>query len=624
MNFLSVEQISKTYGDKVLFENIDFFINKGQKIALVAKNGSGKSTLLRVLAGVEGAEGENAKILLKKDVRVGILEQDPAFYGDDTIIGAVFDSDNPFITAIKQYEEALLHPEDQKAMQAAITKMDDLKAWDFEAKVKEILFKLNIQDLNKKVAHLSGGQRKRLALAKILIEDPEFLILDEPTNHLDLEMVEWLEDYLQQPNLTILMVTHDRYFLDRVCNNIVELDEGQLYRYRGNYTDFLEKKAIREEVEARTLERNKKLFKRELEWIRRMPKARGTKAKSRVDSFEDLKDRVSGKKVGEELKFDLKGNRLGGKILELHSISKAYGDKVIVENFFYKFRKYERVGIVGPNGVGKTTFLKMLTKEIRPDNGKVVLGGTVTFGYFTQAGINLKEDKRVIEVIRDVAEYIPLEKGQKLTAHQLLDRFMFTRSQQQVYVSQLSGGERRRLYLLTIIMQNPNFLILDEPTNDLDIITLNVLEEFLMEFPGCLVIVSHDRYFMDKIVEHLFVFEGNGQIKDFNGRYTEYREYRRQRDLEQKQDEGASEKEKKQRVRPDKDKPKLSYEERKEFKRLEKEIEKLEERKDLIYERFNDPNISSEEIEKLSIEVAEIKNTIEEKEFRWMELAELA
>jgi ATP-binding cassette subfamily F protein uup len=626
VNYLTAENITKTYGEKVLFSNISLHINKGQKVALVARNGAGKSTLLRVLSEQESPEGEKAKLMIRRDIRVGILEQDPEFYGRDTIIEAVFDANNPMLDAIKEYETALNHQDDQKRFQAALARMEDLKAWDIEAKVKEILFKLDIQRLEDPVDILSGGQKKRLALAKLLIEEPDFLILDEPTNHLDLEMIEWLEEYLQQPNRTLLMVTHDRYFLDRVCDTIVELDGGQLFRYKGNYTDFLEKKATREEVEARTLERDKKLFTKELDWVRRMPKARGTKAKARVEKFEDLKEKVSGKVLKEEVQMDIKGARLGGKILELHSICKAYDELVIVDNFFYKFKKKERVGIVGPNGAGKTTFLKMLTKEIRPDHGKVVVGGTVKFGYFTQSGIQLKEDKRVIDVVRDVAEFIPLEKGQKLTAPQLLERFMFSRAQQQVYVSQLSGGERRRLHLLTILMTNPNFLILDEPTNDLDIITLNVLEEFLMDFPGCLVIVSHDRYFMDKIVDHLFIFEGKGKIRDFNGKYTEYRLIRREEEQERKRQE-AGEKEQEStasKTVEKKEKRKLSYHEQVEFSQLEKDIEKLESRKAEIFGRFNDPEISSEEIEKLSIEVSEIKEQLEEKELRWMELAEFA
>ncbi|MEO0339012.1 MAG: ABC-F family ATP-binding cassette domain-containing protein, partial [Bacteroidota bacterium] len=570
MNYLTLENVSKSYGEKVLFDNISLQVSKGQKIALVAKNGSGKSTLMRVIMGKELPEGETAKVEVHRHVRMEFLDQDPDFYPHHTVIEAALDSENPMIKAIKDYEMAMITPEDDTRMQAAIAAMDDLKAWDFESKIKEILFKLNIQDLNQIVKRLSGGQKKRLALARLIINEPEFLILDEPTNHLDLDMIEWLEEYLQQASLTLLMVTHDRYFLERVCNQIVELDRGTIYRYNGSYSDFLEKKANRHDLEEIDLEKSKKLFKKELEWVNRMPKARGTKAKSRVSSFRDLKQKLSGVRLEGEMQIDIKGQRLGKKILELQYISKNYGDKRMVHEFDYKFKKGERVGIVGPNGVGKTTFLKILTKEIRPDSGKVVVGGNTVYGYYTQAGIDLKADKRVIDTITDIAEFIPMAKGQKLTAPQLLERFLFSRKQQQVYVSQLSGGEKRRLYLLTVLMTNPNFLILDEPTNDLDIMTLNVLEDFLMEFPGCVVIVTHDRYFMDKIVDHLFVFQGDGIIKDFNGDYSEYRVYQKELDREKRKEERQiQEAQKAEKAEAQAKSAGLSYEERKEMNRLE-------------------------------------------------------
>jgi ATP-binding cassette subfamily F protein uup len=625
VNYLTLEHVTKRYGEKVLFEDLTLHISKGDKVALVAKNGSGKSTLLRVIAGVEGVEGEHAKVLLHRDVRTGFLDQDPDFIGADTILDAIFDHDSPMASAVRDYETALLHPDQAERLQSALTRMDDLKAWDFEATIKEVLFKLDIQDLEQRVSTLSGGQKKRLALARLLIEEPDFLILDEPTNHLDLEMTEWLEEYLQRQNLTLFMVTHDRYFLDRVCNTIMELEDGQLYVHRGNYTHFLESKAIREEVEARTLERNKKLYSRELEWIRRMPKARGTKAKARVDQFEVLKDQVSGKRTQDEVQMDIRGNRLGGKILELHNVSKSFGNRKIISQFDYKFRKNERVGIVGPNGAGKTTFLQILTGALQPDSGKVVVGGTVSFGYFTQSGIKLKDDKRVIDVVRDVAEFIPLAKGQKLTAPSLLERFLFSRAQQQVYVSQLSGGERRRLYLLTILMENPNFLILDEPTNDLDIITLNVLEDFLLDFPGCLVIVSHDRYFMDKIVDHLFIFEGEGHIRDFNGKYTEYRQIRKQEGLDRKRQEAAGrDKTPVPRQSRNSQDNALSHDQQKEVKRLEKEIAKLEQEKATLTSRFDDSTLTPDQINTLSSELGALNSRIEALEERWMELAEQA
>ncbi len=625
MNYLSLENVTKTYGEKTLFKDISLQVNKGQKIALVAKNGSGKTTLLRVIAGQEAPEGEKSKILVRKDIRIGYLPQDPDFYAHHTILEAVFDSDNEMTKAVKAYEEAMLLS-DPKAIQSASIAMDDLKAWDFEAKIKEILFKLNISQLDQEVGKLSGGQKKRLALAKLIIDEPEFVILDEPTNHLDLEMIEWLEEYLQQPNITLFMVTHDRYFLERVCNQIVELDRGQIYRYSGNYSDFLTKKATRRENEGIELEKNRKLLKKELEWVNRQPQARGTKAKARVDAFYDLKEKTANVRENEELKIDIKGQRLGKKILELHNVSKSFDELKIVDGFNYKFKKREKVGIVGPNGVGKTTFLKLLTKEIRTDSGKVVIGDNTVFGYYTQAGIQLLEDKRVIEVIQDIAEFIPLEKGQKLTAAQLLERFLFSRKQQQVYVSQLSGGERRRLFLLSILMKNPNFLILDEPTNDLDILTLNVLEEFLLEFPGCIIIVSHDRYFMDKLVDHLFVFKGNGIIQDFPGNYSDYRAVVKaeqkvsstQQPMEQASNTNDPSTEKEEGKR------KLSYEERKQMGRLEKEINKLEERKKLMAEQFNNTNLSVEKIQELSKELEQINEKLEAKEMEWMELAEYA
>ncbi|MFK8006510.1 MAG: ABC-F family ATP-binding cassette domain-containing protein [Saprospiraceae bacterium] len=628
MNYLSLENISKSFGDKVLFENVNFQMSKGEKIALVAKNGAGKTTLIKIIAGTESAEGENPKILFRKDIRIGNLLQDPIFKDGHTIMEAVFESENPKIQATRQYDKAMLNHEDGDGMAKAMQDMDDLEAWDFKARIEEILGKLKITDLDQRVAHLSGGQKKRLALAQILIDEPEFLILDEPTNHLDLDMIEWLEEYLQSPNVTLFMVTHDRYFLERVCNNIIELDAGVIYKYKGNYSDFLTSKAIREENQAVVLDKTKKLMGKELEWMRRQPKARGTKAKSRVDSFYKIEEKASQKIAKDKIQIDMRGSRLGSKILEANYISKKYDDRVLVKDFNYKFKKGEKAGIVGPNGAGKSTLLKMLTQEIRPDSGKVVVGGTVVFGHYTQDGIQLENDKKVIDVIRDIAEYIPLEKGNKLTAESLLERFLFSRKQQQVYVSKLSGGEKRRLHLLTILMENPNFLILDEPTNDLDLITLNILEDFLMDFPGCLLVVTHDRFFMDKIVDHLFIFEGDGKIRDYNGQYSDYRALQKEEIEEERQAERDRQKQKKIAKpiieKPKVEKPKLTYEERKEYNRLEKQISVLEEKKDKITEQFNNPNLTSEEIQKLSIELGEVKNEIEEKEMRWMELAELA
>ena len=620
MNYLTVENISKVYGDKVLFQNVNFQVNEGQKISIVARNGSGKSTLLRVVSGEEEAEGETASIVFRKGIKIGILKQEPSFREDHSILEAVYASENPTIQVIKKYEMALVNG-DSKLLEEATTQMDDAKAWEMEAKIKETLTRFGIGEMDKKVAVLSGGQRKRLALAKQIIEAPDMLILDEPTNHLDVEMIEWLEQYLRTPGLTILMVTHDRYFLERVCDTILELEKGKIYKHKGNYSKFLERKAARELNEDVVLEKTKKMLKRELEWVNRMPKARTSKSKSRVDSFYKLKESIKGQRANERLQIDIKGQRLGSKIVELQYISKSYGDLKLIDNFHYKFKKNEKVGIVGRNGTGKSTFLKMLTKELRPDSGKVVVGGTVAFGHYNQEGMELEKDMRVIDVVREIAEYIPLDKGQKLSASALLERFLFSRKQQQVYASQLSGGERRRLYLLTVLMQNPNFLILDEPTNDLDIITLNILEEFLIDFPGCVIIVSHDRYFMDKVVDHIFVFQGDGKIKDFNGNYTEYNAWKKEQDrtststgkIKKPKEADASQADQ---VR------KLSYLERKEFGKLEKEIMKLESRKEEIMRMFNEGTLDQDKIQELSNELGDLNTSLEEKEERWAELAE--
>ncbi|MFT4533092.1 MAG: ATP-binding cassette subfamily F protein uup [Saprospiraceae bacterium] len=616
MQYLLLDNVSKSYGEKTLFEGLSLSISKGDKIALVAKNGSGKTTLLRVISGEEAPEGENAKIHFAKDIKIAYLKQNPELNPNDTALEALLNSDNPAIQAIQAYEMAVIDKDEIK-IQQQVSIIEDLKAWDIEVRIKEILSKLKLDSLDQTISSMSGGQQKRVALAKILIDQPDFLILDEPTNHLDLEMIEWLEIYLQTANLTLFMVTHDRYFLERVCTEIVELERGIMHVHRGNYSNFLEKKAARMANDAVVLDKTKKLYAKELTWIRRQPKARGTKAKSRVDSFDDIKAKAHINLDDDELKIHIKAARMGSKIVEAHAVQKSFGDKVILNSFTYKFTKGERVGIVGPNGAGKTTFLKLLTKDIRPDGGKVVIGDTIVFGYYTQSGMNLSEDKRVIDVIRDIAEYIPLEKGLKLTAESLLERFMFPRLQQQVYVSQLSGGEKRRLYLLTVLMENPNFLILDEPTNDLDIVTLNVLEEYLMDFPGCLIIVSHDRYFMDKLVDHMFILKGDGEVKDFPGNYTEYRNKRKIENRNQPNKEIDTEKEEQKEVK------KASFEQRKAYNRVMKEIEKLEAKKAKITESFNNPDLTSEQITNLSKDLSTVNASIEEKEELWMELAEL-
>lgn len=622
MQYLLLENINKSFGEKVLFDDINLSITKGDKIALIAKNGSGKTTLLKVIAGTEGIEGENAKIQTAKGIEIAYLEQEPYFHPDASVLDAVLESDHPSIHAIRVYEEAL-QTGDNAALEEAIVKIEDLKAWDVEHRMREILSKLNITDLKQKVGQLSGGQKKRIALAKIILRNPDFLILDEPTNHLDIDMIEWLENYLESSQLTIFMVTHDRYFLERVCNTIIELDRGNVYPYKGNYSNYLEKKDARMANESVVLDKTQKLFKKELQWIRRQPKARSTKAKSRVDDFQDIKQRAHQKLDDEEMTIHIKSARMGSKILEAHGLTKSFGDKHIIKLFNYKFKKGERVGIVGPNGAGKSTVLKLLTGELKPDGGKVVVGDTIVFGYYTQSGMNLKDDKRVIEVVRDIAEYIPLEKGQKLTAESLLEKFLFPRAQQRVYVSQLSGGERRRLYLLTILMSNPNFLILDEPTNDLDVLTLNVLENFLKDFPGCLIIVSHDRYFTDKLVQHLFILDGEGGVKDYNGNYSKYRADRLIEIREQQRVDREKRKAEEVKVNPVEQAAKqLSHEERKAIKRLEKAIEKLEERKKTITLKFADAEITPDQIAEMSKEIAEVKSQIVEKEEEWFMLSE--
>jgi ATP-binding cassette subfamily F protein uup len=620
MNFLTLENVTRSYGEKVLFKNINLHIDKGQKIGLIAKNGTGKSTLMRVIAGKEGSEGENAKITFRKDIRIGWLDQEPDFHPELDVLSAVLDDANPMVRVVKAYEKALAHPEKTEQLQLAMSHMDELNAWSFESRVKETLYRFRMENLDQKVGTLSGGQKKRIALVKILLEEPDFLILDEPTNHLDVEMIEWLEEYLSQPNITLFMVTHDRYFLENVCDSIIELEDGQLWRYSGSYSDYLEKKALKEEVEAVTYDKRKKLLKNELEWVRRSPAARTSKAKARVDSYyerKEVNDTLKPKK--EEMSISIKENRMGTKIVELHNVGKSYGSKKIIDGFTYKFKRKERVGIIGPNGTGKSTFLQLLTQALDPDTGKVVVGDTVVFGHYRQEGIQLLQDKRVIDVVRDIAEVIPLEKGKELTAAQLLERFLFSRAQQQVYVSQLSGGERRRLYLITVLMRNPNFLILDEPTNDLDVMTLQVLEDFLEDFPGCLLVVTHDRYFMDKLVDHLFVFEGEGKIRDFLGTHVEYRLLKRQEEQQRRQ---AAAERPSVKAETTVSKPGLTNTERNEMKKLEREMAQAEQRKKEIEERFQAADITPSEISTLSSELGVIQSTLDEKEMRWLELSE--
>ncbi len=617
MNYLLLENVSKSYGDKILFENINLSINKGDKIGLIAKNGSGKSTLLRVITGEESPEGENAKILVNKDITLAFLKQDPYFDKESTLIDAIFDTDDPKIKAIKIYEEALVK-NDSVSLEKSIAKLEDLKAWNIESEIKEVLFKLKIPELDKKIKEISGGQKKRLALAKIVIQNPEFLILDEPTNHLDVDMIEWLEEYLGSKNLTLFMVTHDRYFLENTCNKIVELDRGNLYVYSGNYSEYLKKKAERTHNEAITVDKLKKLYKKELEWLRRQPKARGTKSKSRIERAHQIKEKASKTIYNDAISIDIETMRLGGKILELYNIGKSYGELKILDDFSYKFKKFEKLGIVGDNGVGKSTFINILMGLLKPDKGKVVMGETVKFGYFAQQGLDLTRDKTVIDLIRDIAEYLPMSNGRKLTAEQLLEKFLFSRKHQQIYISQLSGGEKRRLQLLAVLMKNPNFLVLDEPTNDLDIITLNILEEYLLGFKGNLIVITHDRYFMDKLTDHLFVMTGNGKIKDFNGTFTEYRQFLKQekKSAENKIPKSISA-ENKNLLR--KEKKQINNE----INRTLKSIESKEAEKDKIMKIFEfNTEENPEKIVELSTKLDSLNKEITQLETNWEQLME--
>ncbi len=620
MNLLTVENISKSYGELVLFDNLSFGINKDQKIALIAKNGTGKTSILNILSGADTPD--SGQVNYRKSTRVSFLAQEPNMDPNLTIEETIFASDNEVLEVIKNYEKALQNPEDADAYQKAFEAMDRFEAWDFETQYKQILSKLKLDDLSAKVGKLSGGQKKRLALANALINKPDLLVLDEPTNHLDLEMIEWLEEFFAKENMTLFMVTHDRYFLERVCNEIIELENGKLYPYKGNYSYYLEKKEARIEQEAVEHHKTELLFKKELAWMRRQPKARTTKSKSRIDDFAVIKDKASQRRKDHQIQLELNMERMGSKILELHKISKSFPNKPILDKFEYVFQKGERIGIIGKNGTGKSTFLNILSGRNQPDSGKVVVGDTIKFGYYTQKGIKIKEGQKVIDVIREFGDYIPLMKGKQISAQQLLERFLFDRKKQYDFVDKLSGGERKRLYLCTILIQNPNFLILDEPTNDLDIVTLNVLESFLMDFQGCLMVVSHDRYFMDKIVDHLFVFRGDAVIEDFPGNYSDYRAYEDSQ-IQEKREQKESQPTNKTNWKEADTGTKISYAEQQEFKKLEREIQKLEKSKVALQEKFTDGSLSGDDIKNLSIELNDITDAIDSKTERWFELSAL-
>ncbi|WP_304158124.1 ABC-F family ATP-binding cassette domain-containing protein [Mesonia mobilis] len=615
MNYASIENISKSFGERIIFKDLSFGINEGQKIGLIAKNGTGKTSLLKILSGED--QPDQGEVNYRKSIKTAFLPQEPNLNPNLSIEETIFASDNEVLKIINQYEKALKNPEDTESMQKAFDLMEAKQAWDFETTYKQILFQLKLDDLEKKVKYLSGGQKKRLALATVLLDKPDLLILDEPTNHLDLEMIEWLESFFKKENFTLFMVTHDRYFLERVCNEIIELEDGQLYNYKGNYSYYLDKKEARIEVEKTNTDKAKQLYKKELDWMRRQPKARTTKSKSRIDDFSEIKAKASKRRKDHVVQLEINMERMGNKVVELHNISKSYEEKELFNKFSYNFQPGERLGIIGKNGTGKSTFLNTLTGAIKPDSGKIVIGETIKFGYYTQKGIQAKENQKVIDVIREFGDYIPLKKGRQISAQQLLERFLFDRKKQYDYVEKLSGGERKRLYLCTVLIQNPNFLILDEPTNDLDIVTLNVLENFLLDFPGCLIVVSHDRYFMDKIVDHLFVFRGKGVIEDFPGNYSDYRVYEESAPKETT----SSEKESKPKNdwKTSNEEKKLTYNEQKEYKKLERDISKLEKEKEKLQQEFL-KELTEEEIKNKSIDLQKLEDSIEEKTERWFDL----
>jgi ATP-binding cassette subfamily F protein uup len=620
LNYLSAENLSRSYGERVLFQDITFGIDRSQKMALVAKNGTGKTSLLRILAGLEPSEG--GQVSMRNGISIGYLLQEPQLNPEHTVMDAIFDPTNTIMQVVREYELAMLDEADSERMQRSFDAMDRHNAWDIEAQAKEILTSLNITDFDQKVKTLSGGQVKRVAMAKMLIEQPDLMILDEPTNHLDIEMIEWLEGFLSSPEKTILMVTHDRIFLDKVCDTIIEIENGQLYKHKGNYSTYLSNRSLRQEVEHANVDKAQNLYRKELEWMRRQPKARTTKSKSRQDAFYDTEKVAKTNLKQEELTMEVNMQRMGSKILELHRLRKAYGDRVLMDGFDFKFRRGERIGIVGANGCGKSTLLKMIMGQVEPDGGKIVVGETVKIGYYGQDGMQIKDGKRVIEVISDIADHIPLKKGKSISAAQLLERFLFPRHQHYQYVEKLSGGEKKRLYLLTVLMANPNFLILDEPTNDLDILSLNVLEDFLLEFEGCILIVTHDRHFMNKLVDQLFIFEGNGQIRGFVGNYDQYR-FAREEEEEQQRKQASNAKKVQQQTESQASKGKMGFNEKREFGLLEVEIPKLEAKKLKLTEELEAIVDDHEKLMKLSEEFQRVSDELEAKELRWLELSEL-
>lgn len=622
-SYLQVEGLTKSFGDLILFQNISFGIAEGQRIGLIAKNGSGKTTLLNILAGKESYD--EGTISFRRDLRVAYLEQDPQYPKDISVLQACFLSGNDVTDLIAEYER-VINSDDHSNLDEILQRMDLLQAWDYEHRAKQILAQLKIKNFDQKISQLSGGQLKRVALANVLITEPDLIILDEPTNHLDLDMVEWLEGYLQRSRLSLLMVTHDRYFLDRVCSEIIEIDQKQIYQYKGNYSYFLEKRDERVNAQNQELDRANNILRKELEWMRRQPQARGTKSKSRIDAFYDLEKKAQQVRDAGNVSLEMKGSYIGNKIFEAEHVYKAFGDLKILEDFNYIFSRYEKLGIVGNNGTGKSTFIKMLMGEVAPDKGHFDIGETVKFGYYSQDGLLFDEQMKVIDVIQDIAEVIDLGNGSRLTASQFLQHFLFPPEKQHNFVYKLSGGEKRRLYLCTVLIKNPNFLVLDEPTNDLDIVTLSILEEYLKNFKGCVIVVSHDRYFMDKVVDHLLAFSGNAIIKDFPGNYTEYREWKEvQEALEKEKETSNKPKEDKSAatILPSKEeKKKLSYKEKREFEELDSLIPKLEEEKSAIENELSSGSLSNDDLLNKSQRISQLIEEIEEKTMRWMELSE--
>ena len=623
---LQIEGLTKSFGDRVLFADIAFGLSEGERVGLIAKNGTGKTTLLNIIAGDESYD--SGTITFRNGIRVGYLRQLPVFPAEITVLQACFATDSEITRTIREYESAMAH-NDTARLETLVNRMEQLKAWDYEQRVKQILSQLKINDFDQPMGQLSGGQQKRVALANVLIAEPDLLILDEPTNHLDLEMTEWLEDFLSHSRVCLLMVTHDRYFLDRVCNRIVEIDSRALYTYKGNYSYYLEKRQVRIEARNAEIDRANNLLRTELDWMRRQPQARGTKAKYRIDAFYELEKKARAEKVEENVTFAVKSSYIGSKIFEIKHLHKQFGEKKIIEDFSYTFSRYEKVGIVGSNGTGKSTFIKMLIGLLPPDGGTIDIGETIRFGYYSQEGIQFDNQKKVIDAVRDIAEEISLGDGKKLSASQFLQHFLFTPETQYNYIYKLSGGEKRRLYLCTVLMSNPNFLVLDEPTNDLDIVTLNLLEDYLRHFKGCVIVVSHDRYFVDKVVDHIWAFEGEGRIKDFPGNYSDYRLWKVAREAEEKRTMSSAGVREKRREKPEKadaetvkQRRKLTFKEKKEFEELDALIPRLEADKAALEADLSSGALSANELQEKSLALGRLMEEIDEKSMRWLELSE--